>query len=188
MNKAVLEHGCPASLPAYSHAAIWSPNHPHDSVCCGAGRGGWVATRNFEVDSGAYFISLLWNYYRTPGLYAPERLLNETVVHDAVAAMINTWRIEQRHEEQSPYRWVASMGSWLAAGGRSVGSCGRRPCCPLQHLTPPGLAPRPFARRYSELPRNGLGPPSGYTGMIWGGYRPSDDPQVGTASGARPCA
>ncbi len=65
-----------------------------------------MATRNFEVDSGAYFISLLWNYYRASGLYAPERLLNETAVHDAVLAMINTWRIEQHHEEQSPYRWV----------------------------------------------------------------------------------
>jgi meiotically up-regulated gene 157 (Mug157) protein len=66
-----------------------------------------VASRNYEPDSGAYFISLLHNYFRTPSLFAPERLLNETVVHDAVAATIRTWKIEQRHEERSPYRWAA---------------------------------------------------------------------------------
>lgn len=31
------------------------------------GRGGWVATRNYELDSGAYFLQLLWNIYATPG-------------------------------------------------------------------------------------------------------------------------
>lgn len=31
--------------------------------------------------------------------------------------------------------------------------------------------------RYSELPRNGLGPPTGFTGMTWSGFRPSDDQQ-----------
>jgi meiotically up-regulated gene 157 (Mug157) protein len=74
-----------------------------------------VATRNFEVDSGAYFMSLLWNYYSTPGLYAPERLLNETAIHDAVLAMISTWRIEQHHEEQSPYRWAPARNQLLCA-------------------------------------------------------------------------
>lgn len=32
--------------------------------------------------------------------------------------------------------------------------------------------------RYSELPRDGLGAPTGYTGMVWSAFRPSDDPQV----------
>ena len=27
------------------------------------GRGGWVASRNFELDSGAYFMNFLWNYF-----------------------------------------------------------------------------------------------------------------------------
>lgn len=31
--------------------------------------------------------------------------------------------------------------------------------------------------RYSELPRNGVGPPTGFTGMTWSGFRPSDDQQ-----------
>jgi hypothetical protein len=173
-----------------------------------------VATRNFEVDSGAYFISLLYNYLRTPGLFAPERLLNETVVHDAVAATIRTWKIEQNHEHQSPYRWVAGWG-WkrAAAGGlwpvapAQLQACAVwPPACSssVRPLDPPrrpalrcmrafsqskaaaasALAPG-SARRYSELPREGLGPVTRYTGMIWGGYRPSDDPQVRAAGGGR---
>jgi meiotically up-regulated gene 157 (Mug157) protein len=70
-----------------------------------AGRGGWVATRNYEVDSGAYFINLLWNYYHTPGLWGREQVLNSSVVHDAVLATISTWQTEQHHEDMSPYRW-----------------------------------------------------------------------------------
>ena len=66
-----------------------------------------MATRNFEVDSGAYFFSLLWNYYHTPGMWAPEKLLNSTAVHDAVLTMIRTWQTEQHHEGKSPYRWAA---------------------------------------------------------------------------------
>lgn len=29
--------------------------------------------------------------------------------------------------------------------------------------------------RYEELPRGGLGPKSAYTGMVWSGFRPSDE-------------
>ena len=32
-----------------------------------AGRAGWVGTRNFEVDSGAYYLSLLFNFYSAVG-------------------------------------------------------------------------------------------------------------------------
>ena len=64
-----------------------------------------MATRNFEVDSGAYFISLLFNLYNTPGVWAPEKVLNDSLIHDAVLTMISTWQVEQHHEERSPYRW-----------------------------------------------------------------------------------
>ena len=31
------------------------------------GRGGWTGTRNYELDSGCYFMSMLSNYFHTPG-------------------------------------------------------------------------------------------------------------------------
>ncbi|PNW78187.1 hypothetical protein CHLRE_09g386137v5 [Chlamydomonas reinhardtii] len=100
------------------------------------GRGGWVATRNFEVDSGAYFLNLLWNYASTPGaLWGAAAFLNDSLLHDAAALMVDTWTLEQRHEERSPYR-------------------------------------------YAELPREGRGAASNYTGMLWSGFRPSDDPNT----------
>lgn len=97
------------------------------------GRGGWVATRNYELDSGAYFIQMLWNLYSLPG-YGRTALLAEPVVFEAVNLLVDIWTTEQHHEEKSKYR-------------------------------------------YSELPREGRGPLSNYTGMSWCGYRPSDDPQ-----------
>ena len=99
------------------------------------GRGGWVATRNYELDSGAYYLNMLWNYLATPDVFGGERFLNDTALFDAAMLLVDTWTTEQRHEEASPYR-------------------------------------------YSELPRGGKGAPSGFTGMSWSGYRPSDDPQV----------
>jgi uncharacterized protein len=69
------------------------------------GRGGWVATRNYELDSGAYFLSMLWNYFATPGIFGVERFLNETTLFDAAMLLVNTWTLEQRHEERSPYRY-----------------------------------------------------------------------------------
>lgn len=97
------------------------------------GRGGWVATRNYELDSGAYFFMQLYDYYIAEGLYKPELVLAEPIVFDAVMLMVNTWIVEQHHDTQSPYR-------------------------------------------YFELSNYGKGPPTGYTGMTWTGFRPSDDP------------
>lgn len=98
------------------------------------GRAGWVGTRNYELDSGAYFIQLLWNLHSLPG-YGRDLLLAEPVVFEAVNLLVHTWTVEQHHEQQSTYR-------------------------------------------YSELPRGGKGDESGYTGMSWCGFRPSDDQQT----------
>ncbi|WIA43728.1 hypothetical protein OEZ86_010154 [Tetradesmus obliquus] len=98
------------------------------------GRGGWVWTRNFELDSVAYFFNFLWNYHQTPSIWHPAMLLAEPLVHDAVTTLLKLLEIEQRHEQRSPYR-------------------------------------------YSELQREGLGPPCNYTGMVWSAFRASDDPQ-----------
>ena len=98
------------------------------------GRGGWVFTRNFELDSVAYFLNFLWNFHQSPDIWSPGTLLAEPLVHDAVVAILRLLLVEQHHEARSPYR-------------------------------------------YSELPRDGLGPPAAYTGMVWSAFRPSDDPQ-----------
>ncbi|KAL4425793.1 hypothetical protein ABPG75_009809 [Micractinium tetrahymenae] len=111
----------------------WKDASAHSKFERLIGRGGWVATRNYELDSGAYFIQMLWNLYSLPG-YGRAALLAEPVVFEAVNLLVDIWTIEQHHEEQSKYR-------------------------------------------YSELPREGRGPLSNYTGMSWCGYRPSDDPQ-----------
>lgn len=68
------------------------------------GRGGWVGTRNYELDSGAYFFTQLWDYYVTNNLYRPESLLDDPLIFDAVNVMVDVWIVEQHHDEMSPYR------------------------------------------------------------------------------------
>jgi meiotically up-regulated gene 157 (Mug157) protein len=68
------------------------------------GRGGWVWNRNFELDSVAYYFNFLWNYHQTPGMWRPSELLQEAAVHDAVVLLLEVLKMEQRHEQLSPYR------------------------------------------------------------------------------------
>ncbi|GMI02135.1 hypothetical protein TrLO_g10061 [Triparma laevis f. longispina] len=89
------------------------------------GRGGFVATRNYELDSGCYFLRLLHHAHT-------HHKIDLRPFRSTVELLVNTWTVEQRHEEQSLYL-------------------------------------------YPELPRNGLGSPTSYTGMTWSGFRPSDD-------------
>lgn len=69
------------------------------------GRGGWVDTRNYEVDSGAYFFTQLYDYYVAENLYRPDALLEEPLIFDAVTLMVDTYIVEQHHETKSPYRY-----------------------------------------------------------------------------------
>jgi meiotically up-regulated gene 157 (Mug157) protein len=69
------------------------------------GRGGWVASRNYELDSGAYFFQQIYDYYIADDLYRPEELLEEHMIFDAVLLMIDTWIVEQNHDTLSPYRY-----------------------------------------------------------------------------------
>lgn len=55
--------------------------------------------------TGAYFINFLHNYWTTPGVVSPEQLLSESLILDAVALTVHTWAVEQRHEQDSPYRY-----------------------------------------------------------------------------------
>ena len=63
------------------------------------GRKGWVATRNYELDSGCYFVRLLhyaWKHHD----------LSVQRYRPTVETLVNTWKTEQRHEENSPYRYT----------------------------------------------------------------------------------
>ena len=63
------------------------------------GRKGWVATRNYELDSGCYFIRLLhyaWSHNN----------LEIEKYKTTIQLLIDTWIIEQNHEEKSPYRYA----------------------------------------------------------------------------------
>ena len=97
--------------------------HPSESDRL-LGRHGWVATRNFELDSGCYYFRLVYGYWKGVG-----KLLN---VSDAVQRLVEVYEVEQYHETRSTYR-------------------------------------------YPELVRDGLGSKTGYTGMVWTGFRASDD-------------
>ena len=68
------------------------------------GRGGWVWTRNFELDSIAYFYNFLWNFHQTPSIHKPSTLLSEPQIYDAVVTLLRLLETEQYHEEKSPYR------------------------------------------------------------------------------------
>ena len=72
------------------------------------GRGGWVATRNYEVDSGCYFLRLLhhmWKHHHVD--VGPYR--------ETASALLDTWTVEQHHEEKSPYRYPELARNGLGA-------------------------------------------------------------------------
>lgn len=69
------------------------------------GRGGWVATKNYELDSNAYFLHFLWDFYVAPDVYRPDITLQDPLVYDAVLALVNVVLLEQHHETQSDYRY-----------------------------------------------------------------------------------
>ena len=62
------------------------------------GRGEWVGTRNYELDSGCYFLRLLYHAWKN-------HHLDIHSFKETVSLLIETWQIEQYHEEQSPYRY-----------------------------------------------------------------------------------
>jgi len=99
-------------------------------------RGAFVATGNYELDSGGYFFRFL---DRLSTAFPTSRLVHEKPIKDAAAMLLAVYRQEQHH-----------------AHGKS-------------EYVYPRWAPK-------ELPDSELH--VGYTGMIWGAFRPSDDPQV----------
>lgn len=67
---------------------------------------------------------------------------------DVMKQIVNVFVTEQHHEEKSKYRFIR---------------------------TNPGIMEVVERQKYETLARNGLGTKVKYTGMIWSGFRPSDD-------------
>ena len=59
------------------------------------GRHGWVTTRNYELDSGAYFFRLVYEYWKRTGT---------KLGHNAILKLLDVWRLEQTHGK-SPYKY-----------------------------------------------------------------------------------
>lgn len=60
------------------------------------GRHGYISTRNYEVDSGCYFLRMV---HRTWTVSPEEPILHSSEVIDAASILIDLWHAEQRHEE-----------------------------------------------------------------------------------------
>lgn len=59
------------------------------------GRHGFVTTRNYELDSGAYFFRLVYEYWKRTGT---------KLGHNAILKLLDVWRVEQTHGK-SPYKY-----------------------------------------------------------------------------------
>lgn len=96
----------------------------------------WVWERKFELDSLCFSMRLAYAYWRETEL---TDIFDERFKR-VMEMTVELWQTEQRHEEQSPYRFM-------------------RRNCPA----------------HDTLRNKGLGMPVNYTGMIWSGFRASDD-------------
>ena len=98
------------------------------------GRYGYIGTRNYEADSGAYFVRLLHRYYTfSQSKKDAIQFLQHSNIRASVNGILSTWQTEQYHDTKSKYRHPA-------------------------------------------LVYGGMGTQVNYTGMVWSGFRPSDEP------------
>jgi meiotically up-regulated gene 157 (Mug157) protein len=112
------------------------------------GRHDLISTWNYELDSGCYYIRMLYySWKQSKNAKHAESVLRLPSVQQAVEIMVDVWTAEQRHELD-----VVPTGPLL-----DCANCGK-----------------PY--RYPGLPRNGKGSPTNATaGLTWTGFRPSDD-------------
>jgi meiotically up-regulated gene 157 (Mug157) protein len=61
-----------------------------------------VATRDYELDSGCYWLRLLYKYWR---LHPDADIVRHKIVRQAVASLVALWWLEQRHEEDRAPEW-----------------------------------------------------------------------------------
>ena len=111
------------------------------------GRHGYVATRNYELDSACYFMRMLYFFHHS---FPSHPVLLEPSVREAVEIMIDLWIAEQRHEDDA---------------------------FPVGPLFDCKLCGRPYRYNPQELPRGKGTKTNPDAGLTWSGFRPSDDPQ-----------
>jgi meiotically up-regulated gene 157 (Mug157) protein len=127
---------------AYRHK--WKDPNTWDFKDQAIGRGGFVATRNYELDSGAYFLNHLYDYYVSKNIYRPQALLEEPMIFEAIMLMVDTWIVEQHHDEQSPYRYfeLENEGKGKATTYTGMTWSGFRPsddACTFGYLVPANI-------------------------------------------------
>lgn len=66
-----------------------------------SGQTAWQWERKYEVDSLCFPVDLAWRLWKTTG--RTDHLTVE--VHAGMAGIVKTWRTEQHHEQNSPYRF-----------------------------------------------------------------------------------
>lgn len=96
----------------------------------------WVWERKFEIDSACFSIRLAYSYWKATG----NADIFDAGFKQAMLQLVSLWRTEQRHFEESPYRFTRRNG-----------------------------VPEDSIRN------KGMGMPVNYTGMVWSGFRSSDD-------------
>mmetsp|Transcript_32106 Transcript_32106/g.73869 ORF Transcript_32106/g.73869 Transcript_32106/m.73869 type:complete len:617 (-) Transcript_32106:428-2278(-) len=113
------------------------------------GRHDLISTWNYELDSGCYYLRMLWYYWRATdrGTRGGARVLRLPSVTEAVEILIELWETERRHEDDA------------------------YPSGPLFDCQNCGVP-----HRYPSLDRKGKGAPTNATsGLTWTAFRPSDD-------------
>jgi meiotically up-regulated gene 157 (Mug157) protein len=110
------------------------------------GRHGYVATRNYELDSGCYFMRMLYFFCQS---FPKHAVLRRKEVREAVQIMVDLWIAEQRHE----------LDAYPSGELFDCFECGRS-----------------YWYNPNQMPRDGKGTKTNATsGLTWSGFRPSDD-------------
>lgn len=123
-------------IDPYANAFNESANDWHWNAMDQTDMSPWVWERKFELDSICFTMRLAYHYWKATGLTD----IFDSEFKSALQLILKLWKTEQRHAEQSPYRFIRDNG-----------------------------IPE------DSLRGDGLGMPVNYTGMIWSGFRPSDD-------------
>lgn len=124
------------SIDPYANAFNETANDWHWDPADETEMGPWVWERKFELDSLCFTIRLAYHYWKASG----STDLFDSGFKQGLRTIYELWRTEQRHMEESPYRFT------------------RRNCPAIDTIR-----------------NRGMGMPVSYTGMIWSGFRPSDD-------------